>query len=99
MSNIKLFESKQIRSVFNEADNKWYFSVADVVEVLTDSVNVREYIKKMRKREPALNSNWGAICPPLQALVSQGRLRAFGGDRESRTGSGADAWAVSGQGL
>jgi hypothetical protein len=64
MSNIKLFESKQIRSVWSEADHKWYFSIVDVVEVLTDSANVRDYIKKMRKREPGLNSNWGTMCPP-----------------------------------
>lgn len=65
MSNIKLFESKQIRSVLSEADSKWYFSVSDVVEVLTDSANIRDYIKKMRRREPELNSNWGTMCPPL----------------------------------
>ncbi|PIX04710.1 MAG: phage antirepressor protein [Gallionellales bacterium CG_4_10_14_3_um_filter_54_96] len=75
MSNIKLFESQQIRSVFNATDNKWYFSVADVVEALTDSVNVREYIKKMRKREPELNSNWGTICPPLELLAADGKRR------------------------
>ena len=75
MSNIKLFESKQIRSVWNEADSKWYFSVADVVEVLTDSANVRDYIKKMRKREQELNSNWGTICPPLELLAPDGKRR------------------------
>ena len=69
MSNVKLFESKQIRSVWNEADSKWYFSVADVVEALTDSANVRDYIKKMRKREPELNANWGTFCPPLELLA------------------------------
>lgn len=46
MPNIKLFESKKIRSVWNEEDKKWYFSVADVVESLTDSTNVKQYIKK-----------------------------------------------------
>ena len=65
MSNIKLFESKQIRFAWNEADNKWYCSVADVVETMTDTTNVRGYIKKMRKREPELNANRGTICPPL----------------------------------
>ena len=75
MSNIKLFESKQIRSVWNEADSKWYFSVSDVVEVLTDSANVRDYIKKMRKREPELNSNWGTMCPPLELLAPDGKRR------------------------
>ena len=65
MSNIKLFESKQIRSVWNEADQKWYFSVADVAEALTDSANVKDYIKKMHRRDQLLNANWGTICPPL----------------------------------
>jgi hypothetical protein len=75
MSNIKLFESKQIRSVWNEADSKWYFSVADVVETLTDTANVRDYIKKMRKRELELNTNWGTICPPLELLAPDGKRR------------------------
>ena len=75
MSNVKLFESKKIRSVWNEADNKWYFSVADVVEALTDSANVRDYIKKMRRREPELNANWRKFCPPLELLAPDGKRR------------------------
>ena len=75
MSNIKLFESKQIRSVWNEEDKKWYFAVVDVVEVLTDSVNPKDYIKKMRKREMELNSNWGTICPPVQMKAADGKIR------------------------
>ena len=75
MSNVKLFESKKIRSIWNEVDNKWYFSVADVVEALTDSANVRDYIKKMRKREPELNANWGKFCPPLELLAQDGKRR------------------------
>ena len=75
MSNIKLFESTQIRSVWNEADGKWYFSVADVVQALTDSANVRDYIKKMRKRETDLNGNWGTLCPPLELLAPDGKRR------------------------
>ena len=39
ISNIKLFESKQIRSIWNEIDKKWYFVVADVIQVLTDTPN------------------------------------------------------------
>lgn len=54
---------------------KWYFSVVDVIEVLTDSANVRDYIKKMRKREPELNANWGTICPPLELLAPDGKRR------------------------
>ncbi|MHB1177265.1 MAG: BRO-N domain-containing protein [Daejeonella sp.] len=51
MSNLKLFESKQIRSIWNERDQKWYFSVQDVVEVLTDSNDVKQYIKRMISRD------------------------------------------------
>jgi prophage antirepressor-like protein len=72
---IKLFESKKIRSVWNEKDQKWYFSVADVIEALTDSVNVKDYIKKMRKRDPELNSNWGTFCPPLELVAPDGKKR------------------------
>ena len=41
---------------------EWYFSVSDVVEVLTDSKNVKQYIKKMRSRDDELNSRQGTIC-------------------------------------
>ena len=63
MSNIKLFENKKVRSEWNEKEEKWYFSVQDVVEILTDTVDVKDYIKKMKKRDTQLNANWGTICP------------------------------------
>jgi hypothetical protein len=65
-ANIYIFakaRSKQIRTVWNEFDQKWYFSVQDVVQLLTETTDVNDYIKKMKKRDPALNSNWGTICP------------------------------------
>jgi prophage antirepressor-like protein len=75
MSNIKLFESKQIRTVWNEFDQKWYFSVQDVVQLLTDSVDVKDYIKKIKKRDSELNSNWGTICPLLEMIAADGKKR------------------------
>ena len=75
MSNIKLFESKQIRTVWNDEDKKWYFAIVDVVEVLTESVNPKDYIKKMRRRDEQLNSNWGTICPPLELIAKDGKKR------------------------
>lgn len=75
MSNIKLFESKQIRTAWNEFDQKWYFSVQDVVQLLTDTVDVKDYIKKMKKRDAELNSNWGTICPLLEMIAADGRKR------------------------
>jgi DNA-damage-inducible protein D len=75
MSNIKLFESKQIRSVYNEDEQKWYFSVQDIVKALTGTVNAKDYIKKMKKREPELDSNWGTICPPVEMVAADGKKR------------------------
>lgn len=75
MSNIKLFESKQIRSVWNEVEQKWYFSVQDVVQLLTDTVDVKDYIKKMKKRDIELNSNWGTICPLVEMTAADGEKR------------------------
>ncbi len=65
-SVIKLFEGKQVRIVWDEEQEKYYFSVADIVQVLTDSVNPRDYIKKMLRRDPELKSKWGTICPPVE---------------------------------
>ncbi len=75
MSNIKLFESRQIRTVWNEADQKWYFSVQDVVQLLTDTSDVKDYIKKMIKRDAELKSNWGTICPLVEMIAADGKKR------------------------
>lgn len=75
MSNIKLFESKHIRSVWNETEQKWYFSVQDTISILTDTVDAKDYIKKMKKRDPKLNSNWGTICPLVEMEASDGKKR------------------------
>lgn len=75
MSNIKLFENKHIRSVWNEAEQKWYFVVSDVIQVLTDTPNPSDYIKKMRKRDEELAKGWGQIVPPLLVETSGGKQK------------------------
>jgi len=75
MNNIKLFQDKRIRSVWNEEEEQWYFSVVDVVEALTDSNDPKQYIKKMRSRDEGLNSNWGTICTPLEMIANDGKRR------------------------
>lgn len=75
MSNIKLFESKQIRSVWNETDQKWYFSVQDVIAVLTDSADVKQYIKRVLSRDEMLKSNWGTICTLVEMEAADGKRR------------------------
>jgi prophage antirepressor-like protein len=73
--SIKLFESKQIRTVWNETDEKWYFSVQDVVEVLTDSADVKQYIKRILSRDEMLKSNWGTICTLVEMAAADGKRR------------------------
>lgn len=75
MSDIKLFESKKIRSAWNEDEEKWYFSVQDVVEVLTDSADIKQYIKKLKSRDPQLFSNWGTICTLVEMTAADGKKR------------------------
>lgn len=73
MSQISLFEEKQVRRTWNAAENRWYFSVDDVVLALTDSANVKDYIKKLRKRDPELDSYWGTNCPPVEMTAADGK--------------------------
>ena len=74
-SVIKVFEGKNVRVVWNEDEEKFYFSVADIIQVLTDTVNPRDYIKKMLRRDPELKSKWGTICPPVEMLAPDGKRR------------------------
>jgi hypothetical protein len=76
MSNIKLFESKNIRSHWDADEEKWYFSIVDVVEVLTDSVNPRDYWFKMKlrvKTEDGLELS--TICRQLKLKAIDGKMR------------------------
>ena len=75
MSHLKLFDSKQVRTHWDEAEEQWYFSVQDVVEVLTDSVDVKQYIKKILSRDLVLNSNWGTICTLVEMEAADGKKR------------------------
>jgi prophage antirepressor-like protein len=75
MTNIKLFQDKKIRSVWNDEEEQWYFSVYDVVEALTDSNDPKQYIKRMRSRDETLNLNWGTICTPLEMIALDGKRR------------------------
>ena len=69
---IKLFEDKLVRSVWDDEKEEWFFSVHDVVQILTDSANVTDYIKKMRKRDAELSEGWGQIVTPLSVQTAGG---------------------------
>ena len=75
MSSIKLFQDKKIRSVWDETEQQWYFSVVDVVAALTDSVNPTDYLKKMRKRDASLAAYLGPNCPQVEMMTESGKRR------------------------
>jgi len=75
MKAIKLFETKQIRSAWNELEQKWYFSIQDVVEVLTESSDPKQYVKKMLSRDEQLKNNWGTICTLVEMTTSDSKKR------------------------
>jgi len=72
-TRIKVFDGVQVRALFQ--NDEWWFSVTDVVRVLTDSTDPRQYIKRIRSRDPELNSNWGTICTPLETTAQDGKRR------------------------
>jgi len=72
---IKLFEQQQVRTHWDNEKEEWFFSVQDIVQILSESKDVKQYIKKMRSRNSELNSNWGTICTPLAMLAADGKIR------------------------
>ena len=75
MNEIKMYENKEIRSKWDEKEEKWYFSVVDVVAVLTDSKNATDYLKKMRKRDDELALYIGTNCPHVIMTSFNGKKR------------------------
>ena len=67
---IKVFEERKVRTVWDDKEEKWYFSIVDVVAVLTDSADPKQYLKRMKSRDEGLRANWGTICT-LVPLVSE----------------------------
>jgi prophage antirepressor-like protein len=85
MSNesiIQIFEGKNVRIVWNEQDEKYYFAVADIVEILTDTTNPTDYLKKMRQRDKELAKGWGQIVTPLSYQTLGGRQKINFADLE-----------------
>ena len=75
-TQIKLFEESKIRSVWNEEEQQWYFSVVDVVAVLTESVNPRDYWFKMKKRVHSEDGiELSTICRQLKMQAPDGKMR------------------------
>jgi len=76
MSSIKLFESKKVRSHWDEKEEQWYFSVIDVVEILTDSPDPKDYWYRMKKREKLSGFELSTICRQLKMESTDGKKYA-----------------------
>lgn len=74
VAKLAVFNNQDIRRVFH--DDEWWFVIADVVAALTNSADVRQYIKRLRSRDAELSRNWGTICTPLEVLTADGKHRA-----------------------
>ena len=75
MSNIKLFEHKKIRSHWNAEEEKWYFSVVDIIEVLTESPNPQVYWRVLKKRMKDEGNETVTNCNALKMEAADGKLR------------------------
>ncbi|MDO4430333.1 MAG: ATPase, partial [Lonepinella koalarum] len=73
--DIKLFEQKQVRSVWDEAQEKWYFSIVDVVEVLTESLDPSAYWRKLKQRLKDEGNQTVTNCHGLKLPAKDGKMR------------------------
>lgn len=72
-TKLAVFQSKEIRRTLHHGE--WWFSVSDVVEALTATLNATDYIKKMRKRDSELSQGWGQIVTPLWLETEGGKQK------------------------
>ena len=74
-NKLQIYDDQPIRTAWDTEKEEWFFSVSDVVQALTDSADTKQYIKKMRSRDPELASKWGTICTPVEMIAADGKKR------------------------
>lgn len=72
---IQLFENHPVRTAWNSEQEEWFFSIEDVVAVLSGSTDPKQYVKRMRSRDAELSSNWGTICTLVEMEAQDGKQR------------------------
>jgi len=75
MSNIKLFESKQVRSAWNDEEQKWYFSITDIVGILSESIDPLAYWRKLKERLKKEGNETVTNCHGLKMPAADGKMR------------------------
>lgn len=74
-TSIKLFQQKQVRSLWDEREERWYFVVEDVIAILTESADPKQYIKRMRQRDESLGKGWVQFVPTLAVETAGGKQK------------------------
>ena len=75
VNKIKVFENKTVRTVWNEDKEDWYFSIVDVVAVLTDSKDAAAYWRKLKQRLNEEGNQSVTNCHALKMLAQDGKMR------------------------
>jgi len=75
-NKLKIFEDKKVRTYWDEQEEKWYFSVVDVCEVLAESTNPRKYWQKLKERLAAEGNETATNCRQLKMLAVDGKMRS-----------------------
>jgi len=71
---IKIFEAKQVRSSWNETEEHWYFSITDVISVLTESINANAYWRKLKQRLKEEGNETVTNCHSLKMQAADGKM-------------------------
>ena len=71
----KLFEDKKIRTVWDDEEEKWYFSIVDVVGALTDSIDANAYWRKLKQRLKQEGNETVTSCHSLKLRAADGKMR------------------------
>jgi BRO family, N-terminal domain len=74
-TSIRLFEQKQVRSIWNENDEKWYFSIVDVILILTESIDAQAYWRKLKQRLKEEGNQTVTNCHALKMIAADGKMR------------------------
>lgn len=75
MKDLMKFENKQVRSHWDAEEEKWYFSIVDVIAVLTDSVDPTAYWRKLKQRLKAEGNETVTNCHALKMRAADGKMR------------------------
>ena len=74
-SGIKIFEERKVRTAWDEETEEWYFSIVDVVDVLTDSVDPTAYWRKLKQRLKDEGNETVTNCHGLKMEAPDGKMR------------------------